>query len=170
MSESKCGEVRELLPLYAEGVLGDPSGVVEHLAVCGDCRAELDLVRALAQSRPLAPADLASVVSASVQADLADIRVRPTTAPATARRTVTPWWQLTAAAVAALALGVGVTSNLGSPELLPVPEYASELEEEDLWLSGDGLLAGAPALDALSDEALAQLLDELEFAVDGGAA
>ena len=69
-----------------------------------------------------------------------------------------------------LALGIGVTSSSVAPVDVMAPEFATELLEEDLWVSGDGLLAGAPALEALSDEALEQLLDELEFDGDGGAA
>ncbi len=173
MIESNCGEVRELLPLHAEGALADPTEVVEHIATCAECGAELELVRVLAASRPAAPDGLASTISAAVLAD-ASLASGSDTPPAAAvepgrRRSVTPWWQLTAAAVAALALGVGVTSSLGTPDLDVAPEYASELEEGDLFVSGDGLLAGAPALEALSDEALMQFLDELQV-IDGGAA
>jgi hypothetical protein len=38
------------------------------------------------------------------------------------------------------------------------------------WVSDDGLIAGAPALDDLSDEALMTLLDELGADGSGGAA
>ena len=40
--------------------------------------------------------------------------------------------------------------------------------DEGVWLSDDGLLAGAPALDGLSDEALLQLLEELVGGSAGG--
>jgi hypothetical protein len=51
-----------------------------------------------------------------------------------------------------------------------VPGYAYEVEEGDLWLSDDGVIAGAATLDGLSDEALAQLLEELTVGASGGAA
>jgi hypothetical protein len=38
------------------------------------------------------------------------------------------------------------------------------------WVSEDGLIAGAPALDGLSDEALQILLDEMGAGGPGGAA
>ena len=50
------------------------------------------------------------------------------------------------------------------------PDVRHELDDENLWLSDDGLIAGAPALDALSDEALLQFLDELDVGGAGGSA
>ncbi|MDD4125476.1 MAG: zf-HC2 domain-containing protein [Eubacteriales bacterium] len=40
MSEINCGIIRDLLPLYAENMLGEDSRktVEEHLASCGECR------------------------------------------------------------------------------------------------------------------------------------
>ena len=61
--------------------------------------------------------------------------------------------------------GVGVIQRV-----LHIPGYAYELDDENLWLSDDGLIAGAPALDALSDEALLQFLDELDVGGAGGSA
>lgn len=156
MNETRCGEMRELLPLHAAGVLSDSAEFEAHVSTCDDCRAELALVHALLSSRPSAPAGLADQIALAVRSSR--------------RQRAQPWWGLTAAAVAALALGIGVTSSSVGPVDVMAPEFATELEEEDLWVSGDGLLAGAPALEALSDEALEQLLDELEFDGDGGSA
>jgi hypothetical protein len=66
--------------------------------------------------------------------------------------------------VAAVALGVGVHSWNGTPAapeatLEPVPGYA--MDEEELWLSEDGEIAGAPTLDDVSDEVLLEFLQEL---------
>jgi hypothetical protein len=51
-----------------------------------------------------------------------------------------------------------------------VPGFAYEAEEGDVWSSDDGLIAGAPLFDGLSDESLLQLLDELSVGYPGGAA
>ena len=80
-----------------------------------------------------------------------------------------PWWGITAAAVAALALGIGISFDRAEQPESAIPSYAYELEDGELWLSDDGLIAGAPALDALSDEALLQFLDELDVGGAGGA-
>jgi hypothetical protein len=50
-----------------------------------------------------------------------------------------------------------------------LPGFAYEAEESDLWLSGDGLVAGTPALDELSDEALTELLEDMVTGSLGGA-
>jgi hypothetical protein len=44
------------------------------------------------------------------------------------------------------------------------------LNEGEIWVSDDGLLAGAPLFDGLSDDALLQLLDELSVESTGGSA
>ena len=158
MSTFDCGEARERLPELASGRLGAEAAVeVEaHLETCGECRAEFELVRLLHGSTPVAPAGLDARVVAA-------LRARRTTV----RR---PWWGVSAAAVAALALGIGISSQPGPIVETDVPAYAFEAEEESLWSSDDGLLAGAPSLDGLSDEALHQLLDELAVGSAGGAA
>jgi hypothetical protein len=66
-----------------------------------------------------------------------------------------------------LALGIGVSSRSFDASL-EVPAYVSEASAEGpLWLSDDGLIAGAPALDGLTEEALVMLLEEM---TGGGAA
>jgi hypothetical protein len=50
-----------------------------------------------------------------------------------------------------------------------VPSYGYEVGEGGLWLTDDGLLAGAPSLEGLTEEALMRLLDELSVE-NGGAA
>jgi hypothetical protein len=77
--------------------------------------------------------------------------------------------------VAALALGIGVSSerivdpftSFGLDALTEADATAAE--DADVWISDDGLLAGAPALDVLSDEDLVELLDELAMSGAGGA-
>jgi hypothetical protein len=137
--------------------LGDEDirAVEEHLPGCSECLAELELAQLILASRPGAPTGLAERVTRAVAAD---------------RKTVSrPWWGLTAAAVAALALGIGISSN-DAREPVEVPGYAYEAEEGEVWLSDDGLMAGAPVFDGLSEESLLELLDDLSTEAPGGAA
>lgn len=149
MSHMDCATVREYLPDLAADRI-DSGRAVEmhaHLDVCDECSAELTLLMLLLEAPVTVPDDLAERVVGAV-------RFR--------RRAVRrPWWGISAAAVAALALGIGVSSQGASGPVAPVLEYATEAEETEVWLSDDGLLAGAPAIDDLSDEALMELLDEL---------
>jgi len=148
MNDTGCERAREAIPDLVAGRLDTQarSEVEAHLGTCADCREEADLVALLVASRPEVPAGLSRRIDEAV-------RVRG----GAVRR---PWWGLAAAAVAVLALGIGVASRQGglTSEL---PAYVADTETEDLWLSDDGLIAGAPALDALSDDALVQLLDEM---------
>ena len=157
MSEFACGTVRELIPDFVGSRLGpeELETVDTHVTACGECRAELELAQMILGSRPRVPAGLLERITRAVAADRG----------ATSR----PWWGLTAAAVAALALGIGMSSER-SPAPLEVPGFAREVEEEDVWLSEDGLVAGAPMFESLSDEALVVLLDELSVEQAGGAA
>jgi hypothetical protein len=157
MSEANtlhCGDVREVIPELVAGRLpaADAARAQGHLATCADCRAELDLVRLLYASR------------ADVPASLVDRIMRDPIA----RRPARTWWGISAAAIAALALGIGVVSDDASAPGAEVPAFVREAEEGEIWLSDDGLVAGAPALDDLSDEALLQLLDELTNVSTGG--
>jgi len=155
MSGQMCGEMRELIPDFVRGGLADAErGALEgHVAACSDCKAELELARLVFASRPGVPAHLLGRLLDVVEAS----RQRPA-------RT---WWGVSAAAVAALALGIGLSSNQ-APAPVDVPGYAYEVEEGEIWVSDDGLLAGAPSFDGLSDDALLQLLDELTVVSAGG--
>ncbi|MDA1104312.1 MAG: hypothetical protein O2956_12040 [Gemmatimonadetes bacterium] len=156
MNDALCEVVREGIPDVVSGrSSGEGAASVEgHLVTCEECRAEFELARTLFASRPRVPARLAARVVSAVQRD------RTTRA--------SPWWGLSAAAVAALALGIGISSDSPAMRDSEVPNYAYEVEEGALWLSDDGLLAGAPSFDALSDEALAELLDELAVGTSPG--
>jgi ferric-dicitrate binding protein FerR (iron transport regulator) len=154
MKDMQCADAREWIPLLASTEL-DPSVRQEaeaHVAACADCRREADLVALLMATRSEPPAGLSDSIRVAVG------RGR--------RARSRPWWGFSAAAVAVLALGIGVLSSRDvSP--IAVPVYAADTGEGGLWLSEDGLVAGAPALDGLSDEALEQLLSDLG---SGGAA
>lgn len=154
----RCETARELIPDLVVGRLpaGEAWRVNAHLEACDACRAEADLVRLLFASRPVAPRDLASRVRAAVRAD-----------PGSTRR---PWWGLAAAAVAVLALGIGVASRGSTEARVTVPGFVAEGTAVNVWFTDDGMIAGAPALDGLSDDALQALLDELGNGGTGGTA
>jgi ferric-dicitrate binding protein FerR (iron transport regulator) len=157
VNTTTCETVREWIPDYVGSRLAEANlGATEaHFEACGSCRAEAELASMLLASRPEVPAGLALRIKGSVLADRRSVR--------------RPWWGLSAAAVAALAFGIGL-SNGADPESAVVPGYAYETETTELWPGDDGLIAGAPSLEDLSDEALATLLAELTAGSAGGAA
>ncbi len=160
MSDIDCGAIRELIPDFVSSRLGeDELELVEaHVPTCGECRAELELAQMILASRPVAPADLLSRITRAVARERAAQRTPPRT-----------WWGVSAAAIAALALGIGITSK-PEPQASDVPGYAYEADEGEIWVSDDGLLAGAPLFDSLSDAQLQELLDELTAGSVGGSA
>ena len=158
MNDELCGTVRELLPDFVGSRLSaaDLEVVERHVIDCGECRAELQLAQVILASRPSAPPELLERLVRSVGAS--------------GPQPVRTWWAVSAAAVAAFALGIGISSDPSAGGLISVPGYASEVEEGAVWVTDDGLLAGAPHFDGLSDDALLQLLDELSVGSTGGAA
>lgn len=150
MSHTDCGMIREYLPDAATDRLssGELDAVQGHLLSCEDCAAELELIQMLRAAPPAVPTELADHVATAVRTSR-----RP------ARR---PWWGISAAAVAALALGINVSTEPREQIDAAIPGFVSETAEGELWLSDDGLLAGEPSLEGLSDEALMELLEELE--------
>ena len=157
MTNPQCEPIRDFIPDFAAGRLTAVEAVVvqAHLDGCEECHAEAGLVSLLYSARPQVPAGLAERIEGHV-------RFRRS---AVAR----PWWGIAAAAVAAVALGIGVTSR-SYPVEEEVPAYVAEMQGLSPWVSEDGLIAGAPVLDGLSDEALQILLDEMGAGGPGGAA
>ena len=159
MNEARCEMVRERLPDFIGGRLApaDAALVEAHLGGCPECGDEAALLRLLFAARPAAPAELERRIEGSTR------RAR--------RGAYHPWWGLAAASVAAVALGIGVMSrDTPAVEEVEVPGIVAEVEETSLWVADDGLVAGAPALEGLSDEALLLLLDEMGTESTGGAA
>jgi len=158
MNNEACGTVRELIPDFVGNRLSAADlGVVDsHVLDCPECGAELALARVVLASRLKPPPELLERLLQSV----GTVRHRP----------AQTWWGISAAAIAALALGIGISSDPAAQAPVDVPGYAYEVEEGDIWLSDDGLVAGAPLLDGLSDDVLLQLLDELSLASSGGSA
>jgi len=180
MNDMSCGEARDLMPDLVNGRLGpEPTARLEaHVAGCAECGTELRLVRMIYASRPEVPEGLAASVGAAVLADHRSRRRVPAERAAAAgvgRRRVErgrpdrPWWGVAAAAIAAVALGIGIRSGPAREAPSVVPSYGYEVGEGGLWLTDDGLLAGAPSLEGLTDEALMRLLEELSVE-SGGAA
>jgi predicted anti-sigma-YlaC factor YlaD len=146
MNPIDCGAVREMLPevVHAGGRHEGLALVEAHVRSCEACGAELALVRMLRVTRPEPSPDLVTRIERSLRLG---------------RQTVQrPWWGLTAAAVAALALGIGFSSGQGIDVVAPA--FALEADE-GWWDAGDGLVAGGLVYDDLSDDALARLLDDL---------
>lgn len=157
MNELRCDTAQELLPDLALGGLAEDeaSRLRLHLEGCAECRETWALVSLLHAGRPRTPPGLAERVEAST-------RVRRASA-------TRPWWGAAAAAVAALALGIGVIADR---EAAPgdVPAFVADGGTATLWLADDGVIAGAPTLGDLSDEALLTLLEEMGAGPSGGAA
>jgi anti-sigma factor RsiW len=149
------GDTKDLLPALAAGRLepGDRARVGAHARSCEDCAAELATLRLLVESRPELPRPLADRIAGEVAKGLA----RPTP-----DRRRLPRWALAAAAGVVLALGTpSLLQRMGSDGT----DVGAELDDEvfpTAWLSEAPLIAGAPLLDGLSDEALARLLEEME--------
>ena len=154
-----CETTRSRLPEWARGVLdsAEAESIDAHLRGCTGCADESELVALLYMGRPAVPGGLAASVRARISG-----RGR-------SGARLQPWWGLAAAAVAAVALGIGVNSS-GDPAAMTVPIYAAESGSSEAWLSADGDIAGAPALDDLSDDELMALLDDLSDGGEGGAA
>ena len=156
MSSIACAEVADRLPDWVAGRLSlrEAAGVTEHVAGCEECARDATAIRTLLAGRPQAPADLAARMSAALRAEDA---LRGSRAPAPTRRP--RGWVVSAAAVLVLAVGTYVlgggepteTAGLGQ---LPV-------DEGSVWMAEDGVVAGAPVLDDLSEDALATLLEEM---------
>lgn len=162
MSGLRCEHARELIPDLVAGRLdaSEARRAEAHLAACPECAEEGALVALVLRGRPAVPDGLAERIRAGMglsgTASAPPVRRRPGGA------VLFPWWGLAAAAVAAVALGIGVQSRGAvSPVPPEVPAFAVEGEQGELWLSDDGEIAGAPTLDDLTEEELMTVLEEL---------
>lgn len=143
-----CESVQDVLPELASGRIGeaDRPGVESHVAVCPDCRDTLAALRLLqAATPPAVPPGLES-------------RIRAAVARRPFWRRPAPAWGLAAAAVLALLLGRSlVPGSRAEPEILAMGQ-----EDVLVLLPDDGMVAGGPLLDDLTDDELATLLEELD--------
>lgn len=159
-----CAEVQDRLPDRAAGrsPARDREVLDRHLATCEECREMLATLELLAASRPAVPAGLEARIQAAVHEALDAPPARVGAGASPVRR---PWfrpaWAIPAAAVLALAVGLPVVLSQDDGE--PVTGVLALADgETGLWFDDDLMVAGAPALSELSDEALAELLEEFE--------
>ncbi len=143
-----CAEVRDFLPLISEREV--PSEVGAHLDGCAECSAEAEFVSRVASLRPDPPASILPSV-------LARAARRPPLG-GSRRRNVS--WGLSAAAVVVLALGVGVLWD-SQPEADSVWTLALD-PEPATWYGDEWMVAGGPVPEALTDDVLSALLEEMD--------
>ncbi len=172
MDRETLDRVRDLLPDFVAGRIDarDRAMVEEALAKDEELRSEADLVRAVADTQPPVPGELA----ASLKAALANraggsggggVPETPGSTPPPSRRHLGrgTLWSLSAAATFVIALGTAFLWQRREPAVMEGANGFSVLLEQlpSVLPGDDGLLAGDPTLDGLSDEALRTLLQEL---------
>ena len=149
-SSLSCAEVRDLLPLASSraGQGLDLTDVEDHVSGCEECRAEAEFVARLWEARPEPPASILESVLEGATSARVD---RP--------RWQTSVWGLSAAAVAVIALGVGVFWDSAPDDSL----WTLALEPEPTeWYGDEWMVAGGPVPEALSDDVLRALLEEMD--------
>ncbi len=156
MSPNACAELSDRLPDWVAGRLAPEEGerVAVHVRSCAECAAQAALLRGLFEGRPPAPPGLAERIAGGLgSGEIAGATRRP--------RRVWPVWATSAAAVLVLAVGsllFGGDDRTGEPDRLG----QVAVDDAGVWIADDGVVAGAPLLDELSDETLAALLEEME--------
>jgi anti-sigma factor RsiW len=169
MKSPGCDEVRDHLPGWVLGELPEREAeeIRTHLSSCPDCREEEAVVRGVLHSRPPVPPELAGRIRARLRQELGEApdltAADPAVIPLPRKIRWVPAWALSAAALVILSLGIGVVWNGETPETTVDPmEVAVEEPLPEAWLWDDGIVAGAPTFDGLSDEELEALIQELE--------
>jgi len=164
-----CAEVQDRLPDRAAGRLSaEEAGTVDrHLEDCVECLESLATVTLLVASRPAVPQGLEARIRAAVREAAAmpePASATPSAGPGSRgwASWLRPAWALPLAAVLALAVGVPVVLSTRGDAPEPAGVLALADGEAGLWFDDDLMVAGAPALSELSDDALAELLEELE--------
>ena len=153
MNDMTCNSVEPLLPDLLHNAL-KPEVLEEvraHLDSCASCGSQVDFLNRLHGARPEPPQELAG----RVQSALREQSLRPTGIRISR-------WTMSAAALVVLSLGTAVIwQSRGPGEMDPF----DQLLEDPLPLAlfaDDAMVAGAPNFSGLSDDALEQLLAEME--------
>jgi predicted anti-sigma-YlaC factor YlaD len=146
-----CGRIRDLLPLHllADDASGRLPEVEGHLARCEECRGEARFVTRLLAVRPEPPASLLPAIldRARRPSGVRQARIGP--------------WLLRAAAIAVLALGAtAIWQREGATDA--VWALALESQPEVDWYGDEWMVAGEPLLEALPDDVLMILVEEME--------
>lgn len=154
----KRDQIQDRLPEWVAGRL-DPEeerSVRRAVEADGELREEADLLRSLRRTRPDLPPGLEEQILSAVS------RSRSTGASGggTVHRWEIPRWAMATAAALVVALGI---LDVATRRSVPGPDpYAVALEAAPgTWQDDDGVVAGAPVLDDLSDQALDDLLREM---------
>ena len=172
MSAEDCDRSRDALPEWILGRLGPElrMEMTRHLASCPDCAREEEVLRQLLSVRPTPPEGLADRIQARLKEEIG-VGLEPDSPktpgdviPLFRRRRWTPTWALSAAAVVILSLGIGIVWNGAEvPEVgQSSGQAATEEPAPEAWLWDDGMVAGAPVYDGLTDDQLEALIEELE--------
>ena len=165
MTQWNCDEVLARLPELAHG-RGESEAreVFEHLGSCANCQEEWEIVSLLVEAGPApVPSGLEARLAAAVRADAE----RSGDGRSVRRTRSVPTWRLAAAAGIILAIATPVLVDRMSDRpigILDEMEVTAALGDRlpSPWLDDEeGIVAGAPVLDGLSDEALEQLLEEM---------
>lgn len=147
-----CAEARDLLPLRDPVDARRPE-VEAHLEGCPDCAAEAAFVARIRGLRPEPPATILSGV-----VERARLEAEPMHPRWGRPRWRTVVWTLSAAAVAGLSIGIGVLLDRGTESF-----WRLALEAEPaVWYGDEWVVAGGPVPEALSDELLMALLEEMD--------
>lgn len=150
VESERCAWVRDRIPLKGLGLLSasETSEVDAHILECPRCASQFRLVRRLQARAPEPPASILEGVRAARAGSS-----RPD-GPGWGR------WAVRSAAVALLAVGIGM---IWSRSQAPDPAWAIALElDPPSSYSAEWIVAGQPVPDALPDDVLRELLEEIE--------
>jgi hypothetical protein len=163
MTRESCDRVRDHLPELISGRLerADAVEVEAHLAVCEGCREEAEVLAVLARARPEAPSGLEGRIKTRVREEFGHREKPAGVIPLRRRFQRTPAWALSAAALVVLALGTTALWDRNGQDLVQDPIVVANQEPlPEAWLWDDGIVAGAPVFDGLTEEDLLALLEE----------
>ena len=161
MTKIECADVKDLLPEWVRGELGegDRAVVLQHISSCASCSEEVELVRRIQAAAFSTPASLASEIKSVLAAEMAVVgEIESDADPEYGWAGRFGGRRLAAAATVVLALGTGLIwqSMQALPEVGPLGQDPFAV----VWPSDDADVAGVPMLEDLSDEDLALLLEE----------